>query len=72
MLNKFHLLSVYQDESSDELEDVIDDLLVPGSETDEDDWEEKDDEEEMEGGESDDSIEIVNGEDQDMESDSSN
>merc|ERR1711872_837465 len=55
-------LLVYQDESSDELEDVIDDLLVPGSETDEDDWEEKDDEEEMEGGESDDSIEIVNGE----------
>jgi len=54
-------LLVYQDESSDELEDVIDDLLVPGSDTD-DDWEEKEDDE-MEGGEeSDDSIEIVNGE----------
>merc|ERR1711942_572437 len=39
-------LLVYQDESSDELEDVIDDLLVPGSNS-EDDWEEgKDDEDE--------------------------
>jgi len=63
-------LLVYQDESSDELEDVIDDLLVPGSDTD-DDWEEKEDDE-MEGGEdSDDSIEIVNGEEDDaMESES--
>jgi len=62
-------LLVYQDESSDELEDVIDDLLVPGSNS-EDDWEEdKDDEdEEMEGEDSDNSIEIVN--DQEMESDS--
>jgi len=62
-------LLVYQDESSDELEDVIDDLLVPGSDTD-DDWEEKEDDE-MEGGEeSDDSIEIVNGEGNDMDSES--
>ena len=62
--------SVYQDESSDELEDVIDDLLVPGSDTD-DDWEEKEDDE-MEGGEeSDDSIEIVQEKnDDDMTSDS--
>ena len=60
--------SVYQDESSDELEDAIDNLLVPGSDTD-DDWEEKDDE--MEGEESEGSIEIVNGEDNNtMESDS--
>jgi len=63
-------LLVYQDESSDELEDVIDDLLVPGSETDEDDWEEKDDDE-MEGDEDSDSIEIINGDDDNaMESDS--
>jgi len=62
-------LLVYQDESSDELEDVIDDLLVPGSDTD-DDWEEKEDDE-MEGGEeSDDSVEIVNGENDDHEMDS--
>merc|ERR1711892_70264 len=63
-------LLVYQDESSDELEDVIDDLLVPGSDTD-DDWEEKEDDE-MEGGEeSDDSIEIVQEKnDDDMTSDS--
>merc|ERR1712106_555357 len=57
-------LLVYQDESSDELEDVIDDLLVPGSDTD-DDWEEKEDDE-MEGGEeSDDSVEIVKEKDDD-------
>jgi len=64
-------LLVYQDESSDELEDVIDDLLVPNSDSD-DDWEEKDDDE-MEGCEdSDASIEIVNGEEDNatMESDS--
>eukprot|EP00090_Calanus_glacialis_P015613 TRINITY_DN2460_c0_g1_i2.p1 TRINITY_DN2460_c0_g1~~TRINITY_DN2460_c0_g1_i2.p1 ORF type:complete len:606 (-),score=281.26 TRINITY_DN2460_c0_g1_i2:53-1870(-) len=62
-------LLVYQDESSDELEDVIDDLLVPGSDTD-DDWEEKEDDE-MEGGdESDDSVEIVNGENDDHDMDS--
>ena len=62
--------SVYQDESSDELEDAIDDLLVPGSDTD-DDWEEEGDAE-MEGGDdSDDSVEIVNGEngDDNMDSD---
>jgi len=62
-------LIVYQDESSDELEDAIDDLLVPGSDTD-DDWEEKEDDE-MEGGESEGSIEIVYGKDNNaMESDS--
>jgi len=64
-------LLVYQDESSDELEDVIDDLLVPNSDSD-DDWEEKEDDD-MEGGEeSDDSIEIVNGEEDNsaMESES--
>jgi len=63
-------LLVYQDESSDELEDAIDDLLVPGSDTD-DDWEEEGDAE-MEGGDdSDDSVEIVNGEngDDNMDSD---
>ena len=52
---------MYQDESSDELEDVIDDLLVPGSDTD-DDWEEKEVDEMEEGKESDDSVKIVNGE----------
>merc|ERR1712106_332890 len=66
-------LLVYKDESSDELEDVIDDLLVPGSGSDlDDDWEEEGDAE-MEGDEdSDDSVEIVNGEngDHDMDSDS--
>jgi len=66
-------LLVYQDESSDELEDVIDDLLVPGSGSDlDDDWEEEGDAE-MEGDDdSDDSVEIVNGEngDHDMDSDS--
>ena len=42
---------------------------MPGSDTD-DDWEEKEDDE-MEGGEeSDDSIEIVNGEGNDMDSES--
>lgn len=68
-------LLVYQDESSDELEDVIDDLLVPGSETD-NDWEDEDDENDtdMEADNSDsDSVEIVNGdgdnEDEEMESD---
>ena len=35
-------LLLYQDDSGDELENVIDDLLVPASETDEDDWEEGD------------------------------
>jgi len=47
----------YQDDSSDELEDVIDDLLVPGSDTD-DDWEEEDNLDEK-NNESDDSIEVV-------------
>ena len=47
----------YQDDSSDELEDVIDDLLVPGSDTD-DDWEEEDNYDEK-NNESDDSIEVV-------------
>ena len=61
--------SVYQDESSDELEDVIDDLLVPGSDTD-DDWEEKEDDEMKGGEESDDSVEIVNGENDDHDMDS--
>ena len=47
----------YQDDSSDELEDVIDDLLVPGSDTD-DNWEEEDNFDEK-NNESDDSIEVV-------------
>jgi len=51
----------YQDDSSDELEDVIDDLLVPGSDTD-DDWEEEDNFDEK-NNESDDSIEVVEDED---------
>ena len=52
----------YQDDSSDELEDVIDDLLVPGSDTD-DDWEEEDNFDEK-NNESDDSIEVVEDEDE--------
>ena len=52
----------YQDDSSDELEDVIDDLLVPGSDTDDDDWEEEDNFDEK-NNESDDSIEVVEDED---------
>ena len=51
------------------MEDVIDDLLVPGSDTD-DDWEEKEDDEMKGGEESDDSVEIVNGEIDDHEMDS--
>ena len=39
---------VYQDDSSDEVENVIDDLLVPGSDSSADDWE--DDVEEANGG----------------------
>jgi len=72
--NKDALL-VYQDESSDELEDVIDDLLVPGSETD-DNWEDDDDEgndEDMEEDNSDsDCVEIVNGDDNEEEMESDN
>jgi len=69
-------LLVYQDDSSDELEDVMDDLLVPASDTD-DDWDNEEADETMEASklesDSDDCVEIVNGageqEDQDMESD---
>ena len=57
----------YQDDSSDELEDVIDDLLVPGSDTD-DDWEEEDNFDEK-NNESDDSIEVVEDNDNGTEND---
>ena len=60
-------LVLYQDDSSDELENVIDDLLVPGSDSDEDGWQDEEDEEDMSNN-SDDSIEIVN-DDDDMDSD---
>jgi hypothetical protein len=33
-------LLVYQDDSSDELTDKLDDMLLPGSDTDNDDWNE--------------------------------
>ena len=51
-------LLLYQDDSGDELENVIDDLLVPASETDEDDWEEGD--LEMESEQESDDCKIVN------------
>ena len=51
-------LLLYQDDSGDELENVIDDLLVPASETDEDDWEEGD--QEMESEQESDDCKIVN------------
>ena len=60
-------LVLYQDDSSDELENVIDDLLVPGSDSGEDGWQDEEDEEDMSNN-SDDSIEIVN-DDDDMDSD---
>jgi len=47
-------LLLYQDDSSDELENVIDDLLVPGSDSG-DDWEEEDDDNDDNRDESDDS-----------------
>jgi len=70
--NKEALL-VYQDDSSDELENVIDDLLVPGSGS-EDQWtDEEENDKEMEADEESDSdVEIVNGDgesDEEMESD---
>ena len=40
-------LLVYQDDSSDEMEDVMNDLLVPASDTD-DDFDEEDGDEAME------------------------
>ena len=40
-------LLVYQDDSSDEMEDVMNDLLVPASDTD-DDFDEEDGDETME------------------------
>jgi len=68
-------LLVYQDESSDELEDVIDDLLVPESETD-DNWEDDDEknDEDMEEDDNSDSdcVEIVNGDDNEEEMESDN
>jgi len=61
-------LLVYQDDSSDEMEDVMNDLLVPASDTD-DDFDEEDGDEAMEASklDSDSDIEIVNG-DEEMES----
>jgi len=65
-------LLVYQDDSSDELENVIDDLLVPGSGSD-DQWTDEDEnDKEIEADEDSDSdVEIVNGDadsDEEMES----
>ena len=54
-------LLMYQDDSSDELADVIDDLLVPASDTD-DDWVDDDNDDNMNGDDSDD-CKIVNDED---------
>ena len=54
-------LVVYQDESSDELEDVLKDLLVPASDTD-DKWDDDDDEE-------DNDVELVNGDGEENEID---
>jgi len=61
-------LLVYQDDSSDEMEDVMNDLLVPASDTD-DDFDEEDGDEAMEASklDSDSDVEIVNG-DEEMES----
>jgi len=61
-------LLVYQDDSSDEMEDVMNDLLVPASDTD-DDFDEEDGDETMEASklDSDSDVEIVNG-DEEMES----
>ena len=58
---------LYQDDSSDELENVIDDLLVPGSDSGEEDWPDEDeDDNEMSAADSDDSIEIVKDANSDM------
>ena len=57
-------LLLYQDDSGDELENVIDDLLVPASETDEDEWEEG--EEDTESERDSDDCKIVNDSDDDM------
>ena len=57
-------LVVYQDESSDELEDVLKDLLVPASDTD-DKWDDDDEEEEEE----DNDVELVNGDGEENEID---
>jgi len=58
-------LVVYQDESSDELEDVLEDLLVPASDTD-DNWDDDDEEEE---GDDDNDVELVNGDGEENEVD---
>ena len=57
-------LVVYQDESSDELEDVLKDLLVPASDAD-DKWDDDDEEEEEE----DNDVELVNGDGEENEID---
>ena len=57
-------LVVYQDESSDELEDVLKDLLVPASDTD-DKWDDDDEEEE----EKDNDVKLVNGDGEENEID---
>merc|ERR1712025_422083 len=63
-------LIMYQDDSSDDLENVIDDLLVPGSDSG-DDWKDDDDIDDdiMNEDDSDDSIEIVNDDAMDDNSD---
>ena len=69
-------LAVYKDDSSDELSDVLDELLMPASDT-EENWnldDDDDDEESDEEDASDDDIEVVNGgdggeSDSDMQSD---
>ena len=61
-------LLMYQDDSSDDLENVIDDLLVPGSDSG-DDWKDDDIDDDNMNDDSDDSVEIVNDEDMDDNSD---
>ena len=61
-------LLMYQDDSSDYLENVIDDLLVPGSDSG-DDWKDDDIDDDNMNDDSDDSVEIVNDEDMDDNSD---
>ena len=63
-------LIMYQDDSSDDLENVIDDLLVPGSDSG-DDWKDDDDidDDNMNEDDSDDSVEIVNDDAMDDNSD---
>ena len=70
-LNACFLFLVYKDDSSDELSDVLDELLMPASDTeencnlDEDDDEDDDDDEDESEEEDNSDIEMVNGSDED-------